>query len=432
MSTLRKILFWTHLSAGVTAGIVILIMSATGAALAYERQLNEWTLRHLRSTPPLSDARPLAVEELLAVVRRDHPDTEVTAVTLSSRPDAPVAVQAESGPLYVDAYTGQKLGERGGAGLRAFLSQMRGWHRYLAMEGDNRSVARAITGWSNGLFLFIVVSGIFIWMPRVWTWVHVRGVLIFRRQYGTSKARDFNWHHVIGIWSAIPLFIVVLGAVPISFPWASDFVYRVVGEEPPPRGRPAGPPGGESAGPRAAGPRGQGGPAARTPERAERAGRTRGAVSTAGLNLLVERAQADQAGWRTINIRLPRSSDAPVVFSIDRGDGGQPQLRSTLSLDSSGQVVARETFGDQTLGRRIRSILRFAHTGEVLGLAGQTIAGLASAGAVVMVYTGLALTWRRSLAWVSRRRRVTASAPPGTAPSTVVPAMSSRPSQESV
>ena len=49
-------------------------------------------------------------------------------------------------------------------------------------------------------------------------------------------------------------------------------------------------------------------------------------------------------------------------------------------------------------------ILRFAHTGEVLGLPGQTIAGIASAGAVVLVYTGLALALRRFVAW--RRRGV--------------------------
>ena len=49
----------------------------------------------------------------------------------------------------------------------------------------------------------------------------------------TAKARDFNWHNVIGVWSAIPLFIVVLSAFPISFPWANALVYQMVGEEPP-------------------------------------------------------------------------------------------------------------------------------------------------------------------------------------------------------
>jgi uncharacterized iron-regulated membrane protein len=105
-------------------------------------------------------------------------------------------------------------------------------------------------------------------------------------------------------------------------------------------------------------------------------------------------------------MRIPASGAAPVVFAIDRGDGGQPHLRSTLTLDrSTGDLVSYETFGDQTLGRRLRSIARFAHTGEVLGLPGQTIAGLATAGAVVLVWTGIALTLRRCTAWRARRTR---------------------------
>jgi hypothetical protein len=41
---------------------------------------------------------------------------------------------------------------------------------------------------------------------------------------------------------------------------------------------------------------------------------------------------------------------------------------------------------------------------------GQTIAGLASAGAVVLVWTGISLALRRFSAWRSRRRAVPAAA----------------------
>jgi len=54
--------------------------------------------------------------------------------------------------------------------------------------------------------------------------------------------------------------------------------------------------------------------------------------------------------------------------------------------------------------------LRFAHTGEVLGLPGQTVAGLVSLGAAVLVWTGLALAWRRFRAWRGRRVPVAAAA----------------------
>jgi uncharacterized iron-regulated membrane protein len=109
--------------------------------------------------------------------------------------------------------------------------------------------------------------------------------------------------------------------------------------------------------------------------------------------------------WRSISLRLSSSPAAPAVFAIDAGNGGQPQLRSTLTLDAAtGEVVRWEPFESQTPGRRLRSWSRFTHTGEYYGIVGQTIAGLVSGGAVVLVYTGLALALRRLAAWRQSRR----------------------------
>ena len=36
---LRTVFFWLHLTAGLLAGVVVLIMSATGVLLAFEKQV---------------------------------------------------------------------------------------------------------------------------------------------------------------------------------------------------------------------------------------------------------------------------------------------------------------------------------------------------------------------------------------------------------
>jgi uncharacterized iron-regulated membrane protein len=274
------------------------------------------------------------------------------------------------------------------------MADLRAWHRWLAVEGDGRPVARAITGWSNVLFLFIVGSGIYLWFPRKWTRAQVRNVVLFN-PLARGKARDFNWHNVIGSWCAVPLFIVVLSAIPISFGWFNALVYRAVGEAPP---QPAAARGAE------------GRPRAGAEERrsAPPAGH---ATASAGLDALWTRAESQVPGWQTVSLRVPAAPDAPAVFTIDRGDGGQPHLRSTLTLDArTAELIRHETFSDLTLGRRIRNTMRFAHTGEVLGIPGQTVAGIVSAGGAVLVWTGLALAWRRCRAWTSRRGRPSESA----------------------
>jgi len=375
---LRTLVFWPHLIAGVSAGVVILLMCVTGALLTYERQLIAWSDSHFRSAPPSPDAARLPMETLLARVQAAHPDLALTAVTVRSAPDAPVVLAVPRRTLYADAYTGVVLGE-GTQTVRGLMSSLRAWHRWIGVQGDAqaRAVPKAITGWSNVIFAFIVASGFYLWFPRKWAWNQVRAVVLFNSR-ARGKARDFNWHNVIGSWSAAALFIVVISGVPISFSWGNALVYRLVGETPPAPARGSDPPTTRH--------RGQ------TP------------VENSGLQELLTRAERQVPGWRSINMRIPTSTTGPVVFAIDRGDGGQPHLRSTLTLDrASGEIVSYEAFSDLTLGRQIRNVMRFAHTGEVLGIPGQTIAGLVSAGGAVLVWTGISLALRRLIAW--RRRR---------------------------
>ena len=137
--TLRTLIFWPHLIAGVVAGAVILIMSVTGVLLTYERQLIAWSDSEFRSSPPAQGAARLSVEDIVTTVRRDHPDVEVGAVTFNSRADAPVSIAAGRQTLYADAYTGRVLGE-GNQGMRAFMSEVRAWHRWLSIEGEGSAV----------------------------------------------------------------------------------------------------------------------------------------------------------------------------------------------------------------------------------------------------------------------------------------------------
>ena len=205
--TLRTIIFWPHLIAGVSAGVVILLMSVTGVLLTYERQMIAWADSHFRSVPPSPEAPRLPLETLLGKFAQE-PDLVPTAITIGSTSDAPVVLTIPQRTIYADAYTGAVLGE-GSQGVRRFMSGLRAWHRWLAVEGEARPVARAITGWSNFVFLFIVVSGFYLWFPRKWTWQHVKPVVLFNSKV-RGRARNFNWHNVIGAWSAVVLFIVVL------------------------------------------------------------------------------------------------------------------------------------------------------------------------------------------------------------------------------
>jgi len=381
---IRSTIFWIHLVCGVTAGLVVLLMSVTGVLLTYERQILAWADR--TSNPaPAPDAKRLPFEELVAAAKLHRPELEPTTITLRNEPDGPVMLSAgRSGSVLVDPYSGA-VRDLGAAGLRSFFAAVTGWHRWFNASGENRAAARAITGASNLAFLFLILSGMYLWLPRVSKWAAFRARLAFNGKAATSKARDFNWHHVFGIWSAIPLAVVVATAVVFSYPWANDLVYRAAGDQPPRAGEP------------------QRNPAA--PAVVVEDGT---AIDRLGYDALFARAAA-HGEWRTLTLNIPAGPDAPVVrFGVDAGNGGQPQRRHTLTLDAAtGAVASYAPFSSQTAGQKARSWIRFLHTGEALGLVGQTIAGLVSFTSIVMVWTGLALAYRRLLQPLWRRKPAT-------------------------
>lgn len=368
--TLRPFIFWPHLAAGVLAGSVIFIMSVTGVLLTYQKQMLAWADARVEIEAP-PGAKRLPVDELLARVAGDTGSTP-SALTMRAEADQAALVVAGERNLLVDPYSGAILGDSAPR-LRRFFRVVTDWHRWLAMSGEGRQTGRGITGWANLVFLFIVASGMYLWLPRRWSWRNVRSVALFNGRL-SGKARDFNWHNVIGIWCSVPLFLVVISITPVSFPWANALIYRMVGEAPPAPARRA--------------PAAAAGPAARTITEANE-------PAFAGLNDAWNVAERQVDGWRTITMRVPPSSRAPVAFTIDRGTGGQPQLRGTLTIDRAAAGVEWEPFESLSTGRRIRSIARFLHTGEVLGITGQTVAGIVSLGGAFLVWTGLSLAYRR-------------------------------------
>jgi hypothetical protein len=77
----------------------------------------------------------------------------------------------------------------------------------LDVEGRGGQLERRSPVRRISLFLFIVLSGLYLWFPRQLTSgaapAHASGSGVGL----PGKARDFNWHNVIGFWSMIPLFL---------------------------------------------------------------------------------------------------------------------------------------------------------------------------------------------------------------------------------
>src|SRR5690606_5785743 len=116
----------------------------------------------------------------------------------------------------------------------------------------------------------------------------------------------------------LPLIAIVASATVFYYGWANTAVYRAFGEEPPAR---------------------------RASSGAEVAARLPRNPDPLSLDELAARAADAVPGWRSLSLDVPSPGDRTARLSVDRGSGGQPQLRHEVVLDSaSGAVLSNERF----------------------------------------------------------------------------------------
>lgn len=373
MKSFRKVLFWMHLTAGATAGVVIFVMCVTGALLAFERQIIEYADSDIRTLGPAESHDPIKPQQIINILREARPDSKPSSMSIANEFGAVWTFNlGRDGIVYVDPYSGQV--KEGTKTVRNVMSELRNWHRYVALSGDSRPTGKMITGVANVFFLFLAISGIYIWFPRNLNWKAVKAVTWFKRGL-RGKARNFNWHNTIGFWTSLFLIVFTLTATVMSFQWASNLLYTLTGNEVPAQQQAGNAP-----------------PAEKPYE------------FPSDINAAWTTASQQAANWRTISLRLPIEKNA-AVFTIDEGVYWNIFGRSTLTVDAAtGATTKWEPYGEQNSGRQLRSWFRFTHTGESGGTVGQIIGFIACVGGAFLVWTGFSLALRRFRNWRAARK----------------------------
>jgi uncharacterized iron-regulated membrane protein len=441
--TFRKILFWTHLVIGLTAGGVIAVVAFTGATMAFEQQVIAWAERDLRRvTPPTPDAPRLPLEKILAQLRTAQPEARPAAFIVSADPTAPITVSlGRTGSLYVNPYTGDAQ-PSGAKEVRAFFRLMLTWHRWLGVsapprpEGAEarpesppregmaerpaspltaRQFAGTVVGVATIVFLALTLSGLWLWWPRQWSWRALKSTTVPNLKL-SGRARDWNWHNALGFWTAPLIIVIAFTGVVMAFRDFSTWLYgprETIAPPaitaPTPDAKPLGPdalfasaqkeiPTWSTLTLRLAAPEGRGsrGPSPRRVEPSAAATATAAprpetpsATAATGTEPAARRRGPEGRGGES---RAPQAATLTVLAA----DAWPRTATITLQLDPyTGAVLRRTGLSDLSFAQAMRSLNLRLHTGEAGGLPGQILAFIACVAALVLVYTGFALSWRR-------------------------------------
>ena len=153
----------------------------------YEKQVVQWAESGLSAGPPrprrAGFRRGAAGQRGIAAARRDP----FHALTVSRAPDSPVviALGRDAGVLLVNGYTGQIIGPVDWAFGRSSGTSPSGIAGWGAAATGARPAARSPAP-PISRSSACVLSGMYIWLPRFWTWRQIRGLMWFRRS-GTPR-----------------------------------------------------------------------------------------------------------------------------------------------------------------------------------------------------------------------------------------------------
>ena len=347
---MRNLILVAHRWAGLIIGIVLVIVSLTGAAIAFEGGIDRALNPTLFAGRASSDAVP-AIDSLLARARTAAGDERVTGVQLPEAGGRVFVFTTDKGrEIFINPETGAVNGTRTprerDAGLARKLHEM---HETLLAGRGGLFVVRIVTA----LALLTVVGGIYLWWPdKIW---HLR-------KGASWKRVNFDLHHALGIFATIPLVLITASSMLMSWHPLDQAVVKLAGSTPAPRT--VQPP----------------------PDSAHHA-----VVSLASA-IAAARRQLPEATPTLLS--FPADTTAPVTVVLRFPEDHTPAGRSRVALDRwRGTVLSTLSTRDMRLGTRISAMKRAWHTGDLFGWPTLIIWNLASLIMAAQAVTGAIMWW---------------------------------------
>jgi uncharacterized iron-regulated membrane protein len=226
---IRKIAFQIHLWIGIAIGLYIVVLSLTGSALVFRREMD----RAFAPDRPVRDParQVMSVEELTEAGRRAYPDHTIATVGQIQRRTPVIQIDfttptGETVEREFSAYTGEDLGDPFPASSE-WLLWVVSLHDDLLIVRDQRG--RFWNGVGSILATLLCITGAIVWWPGISSWR--RAISIKRKS--SWKRFNFDTHSAFGFWFFSIIAIWAISGIYLSMPSAfMDVVNRFFGPQP--------------------------------------------------------------------------------------------------------------------------------------------------------------------------------------------------------
>jgi uncharacterized iron-regulated membrane protein len=209
---LRRVAFQVHLWLGLALGLYIVMLSITGSALVFRREMDV----AFRTPMPTYDekATVLTTEQITARARALYPGYEITFVSEGVRrrnPSILVSMKrgAEVKERLFNPYTGVDLGDSFPWKSRALL-----WVVNLHDELLFGREGRWWNGFLSAIVTVLVFSGAVVWWPGSMRWKRAMSV----KWSAGWRRMNFDLHSAVGFWMFALMFIWAISGIYLGIP----------------------------------------------------------------------------------------------------------------------------------------------------------------------------------------------------------------------
>lgn len=357
--TFRKAIGKLHLWLGLASGLVVLIVSLSGAVFVFQDEFRDLTQPWRKVAVQAQPMLPPSVLQATAV--QAQPGFTASWTTYNG-PDRSTAVYLSKGEdvyyAFLNPYTGQLLKVQD---LRSdFFTLVQYLHMYLLLPP---AIGKWVVDIAVIIFVVMLISGIVLWWPRNKA---ARKQRFSVKWDASPKRRTYDLHNVFGFYASALALVLALSGLCISYEWLMDGVGALAN-------------GGRSIAPENAMPK------------VDTLLTARPTLPVVDVAYARMRQQSPQAEMLLIG---PTANAAEPVWATAYGKSLHYYHRDEYRFHPrTGQLLLAQPHEGKSPGKKLSDMNYDLHTGLILGFGGKVIAFIISLIAASLPITGF-LVWR--------------------------------------
>ncbi|SFA59396.1 Uncharacterized iron-regulated membrane protein [Pedobacter suwonensis] len=196
-----------HLWFGLATGLVVFIISVTGALYIFEEEIRDFTQKDFRYVR-LQDRPFVGLNKVISAFEKLSPKDELRLVRIEdAKPNATVELTSKKGKVYYFSPYDGSLVNKGG---EDWLQVVEHIHISLLLGKTGKFIIQ----WSVVIFVVMLITGLILWFPGQMRLL--KQSLTIKRK-ASFKRLNYDLHNVLGFYASFVLLITALTGLYFAF-----------------------------------------------------------------------------------------------------------------------------------------------------------------------------------------------------------------------